>query len=213
MNCCLCLLLFFAPGYVMAQSSEPNLPSQRQALLRSFIIPGLGHQYIDNSDWNRGKIHMAADVGMILTLVGIRVHVSQLDRNLNTLARSRAGTTLEGKGRAYEIALSNFKSLQEYNDFQLRSRNWNRLIADTPDNQWNWESEEDRLRFSDTRSRISRSNNQVPVLITLLVANRVLSGINAFKRARELDGLPEARLSYMNALGQPGFTAHLRFDF
>lgn len=207
------LMFFLLPVCGLAQSFDQTSPSPRQALFRSFIVPGLGHQYIDNSDWNRGKIHMAADAGAILALVGIRVHVNQLNRNLHTLARSRAGTSLDGKGRAYEIALSNFNSLQEYNDFQLRSRNWNKLIADTPENRWEWESEEDRLRFSETRSKISKSDNQIPVLVTFLIANRVFSGINAFKKARDIRNLPDMRVSYLNEFGQPGFTGYLRFDF
>jgi hypothetical protein len=47
-----------------------------------------------------------------------------------------------------------------------------------------------------------------------MVANRVLSGINAFTRARDkIPNLPETSLSYLNEYGEPGVTAHVRFSF
>ncbi len=195
-------------------SSIEKLPDPKMALLRSFVLPGWGHQYVDSDNWTRGKIHLASDIVLLAGYFGLSVRANRFENTLLTLAQSKAGVSLNNRGREFELAVANFDNLVEYNDFQLRTRRWTNLIEDTPENQWDWETEQDRLEFQDTRDKISNSENQLPAILTLMVANRILSGINAFTRARDMQvNLPEAGLSYLNEFGQPGVTAHLRFSF
>lgn len=194
--------------------SSEKLPNPKVALLISFVAPGLGHHYVDSDNWTRGKIHLATDVALIAGYFGLSARANRLNGNLNTLALSKAGVSLSNRGREFELAVSNYDNLAEYNDFQLRTRRWQNILPDTPENNWNWESEEARSEFQDTRDRISNSENQLPTLLTLMVANRIFSGINAFTRARDMAiQLPETSFSYLNEFGQPGVTAHLRFSF
>lgn len=196
------------------QNKIEELPSPRKALLLSFVVPGLGHQYVDNDNWTRGKIHLGSEIVLLASYFGLNARANRLEGTLNTLARSKAGVSLSNRSREFELAVANFDNLAEYNDFQLRSRRWQNILPDTPENQWNWETENDRLNFQDTRDRISNSENQLPALLSLMVANRLLSGINAFTRARNMaENLPEASFSYLNEFGNPGITAHLKFSF
>jgi hypothetical protein len=188
--------------------------SPRGAFLRSLVMPGWGHHYIDKTDWRRGQYHMAADAVMILSYAGIRVRNNQLESDLVTFARANAGIDLANRSRDTFLAIANYDNLDAYNDFQLRSRNWDDLITDSPENRWNWINNDDRFRYQDMRERIDRNSNQLPALITLMVANRVVSGISAFAKARNMNrNLPEARFSYINGFGEPGLTASLRFGF
>lgn len=215
----LLLFPFFGSAQNILPSNEESvvidtkLPSPQIAFIVSAVVPGLGHYYVDKTNWNRGKIHLATDVVLMLGYLGLHIRVDQLEGNLNALARSKAGTSLSGKNRAYELAVSGFNSLEEYNDFQLRSRNWNNLIPNTPENQWQWNSTEDRLAFSDTRDRLAQSENQLPTVLVVMFANRVFSGVNAFTRARNMRVTPEVGFSYLNEMGEPGLTARLRLDF
>ncbi len=197
-----------------SETVSQNLPSPRGALLRSFVVPGWGHNYVNSDNWTRGKIHLAADVVMIVSYFGLNVRANRLENSLQTLARSKAGVSLSGRNRDFELAIANFNSLAEYNDFQLRSRRWNEILPDTPENRWQWQGTSDRQEFQDTRDRIANSKNQLPTLLTLMVANRLLSGINAFTRARNMiQNPPEASVSYLNEFGQPGITAKVKFSF
>ena len=196
------------------QSKFEELPSPRKALLLSFVVPGLGHNYVDNENWTRGKIHLGSEIALLAGYFGLSARTNRLDNNLNTLAKSKAGVSISDRSREFELAVANFDNLAEYNDFQLRTRRWQNLLPDTPENRWNWKSDNDRFEFQDTRDRIANSENQLPTLITLMVANRLFSGINAFTRAREASSkIPEASVSYLNELGERGITARLRFNF
>lgn len=195
-------------------SSIENLPNPKVALLISFVAPGLGHHYVDSDNWTRGKVHLATDIVLIVGYFGLNSRANRLGGNLNTLALSKAGVSLNNKGRDFELAISNYNNLAEYNDYQLRTRRWQNILPETPGNNWNWETEKARNEFQDTRDRIASSENQLPTLLSLMVANRILSGINAFTRARNMaPNLPDASLSYLNEFGERGVTAHVRFSF
>ncbi len=191
-----------------------DLPSPRKALLLSFVVPGLGHHYVDNENWTRGKIHLGSEIALLAGYFGLSARANRLENNLNTLATSKAGVSLSGKDRGFELAIANYDNLEEYNDYQLRTRRWQNILPNTPENRWNWESDNDRFEFQNTRDRIANSENQLPTLLTLMVANRIFSGINAFTQAREASSkMPEASVNYLNEFGERGITARLKFNF
>lgn len=215
-----CLFIMtLIPSVTFAQSNELSFkerdqsPSPKGALLRSLVVPGWGHNYVDSNNWSRGKVHLAADVIMILSYVGLNNRVNTLEGNLITQANARAGIYLKGQSRQMELAVSKFNSIDEYNDYQLRSRNWDKLIPKNSQTSWNWDSAQDRYDFQNTRERISTASNQLPALLTLMIANRVLSGINAFTRARNMQVIPQASINYLNEFGEPGITARVVVGF
>lgn len=216
MNYLVLIVLVLAPIFVNAQDfgSTSKFPSPRNAFLKSLVVPGWGHHYVDKTSWTRGQYHLAADVVMILSYAGVKVRGNYLQTELETFALSRANASLDGRDREFQLAVANYDNLEAYNDYQLRSRNWDNLLADVSDNQWNWDESSNRLHFQGMRERADKNDNQLPTIITLMVANRVISGLSAYTRARKLwENAPEASLSYLNEFGQPGFTASLRFGF
>ncbi|MEQ9308565.1 MAG: hypothetical protein RLN90_03865 [Balneolaceae bacterium] len=216
MNYLVLIGFVLAPSFINAQefTSHTSSPSPRTAFLRSLVVPGWGHHYVDKTDWTRGQYHLAADVVMILSYAGLKVRGTYLQTELKTFALSRSGANLNGRDREFQLAVASYENLEAYNDYQLRSRNWDNLLADVSANQWNWDESSNRLHFQDMRERVDKNDSQLPTIITLMVANRVISGLSAYTRARRIwENAPEASFSYLNEFGQPGFTASLKFDF
>ncbi|WP_142452601.1 hypothetical protein [Gracilimonas mengyeensis] len=207
-------MLLAGPQLAQAQQQKDDRPSPRGAFLRSLVLPGWGHYYADNDNWNRGKFHMAGEAVLILSYIGLDARANNLESNYRTMAQSKAGANLSGKSRQYEIAIGNYDNLAEYNDAQLRLSNWTQLYPDNAEFQWSWESRDFRDQYQDTREQVDRNRSQLPTLAALMVTNRLISAISAFIKARDImDNPPEASFSYLNEFGQPGVTAHLRFDF
>lgn len=201
------------PVITVAQTQD-NLPSPRGAFLRSLVVPGWGHYYTDKTDWNRGKYHLSGEAVLVLTYFGLDIRANRLENDFYTLALSKAGADLSEKSRDYLIAIGNYDNLREYNDAQLRARNWNSIYPDTPEYRWSWESSAQRSQYQDAREQVDRNRGQLPTLISLMVVNRLVSGISAFIKARDMGkNLPEASFSYVNQFGQQGVTANLRFNF
>ncbi len=168
------------------------------ALRRSFLLPGWGEYYANPVQWTRGQWHMALDVSLILSYMGIRYRGSFLEDELVTFAQSNAGIDLASRDREVYLAVSNHDNLALYNDYQLRTRNWNKRLEEIPENEWNWESSSSRSQFNDMRERVDKNNNQLPALVTLMVINRVISGIHAFGLVRDANKM--------------GFQAHLGLE-
>lgn len=191
-----------------------NQPDPRNSFLRSLAIPGWGHYYNDSANWTRGKIHLGADVVLIGSYFGLNARASNLEDQFKTFARLNAGLDISGRSRQLQLAMGQYNSLEEYNDFQLRSRNWDQILPDTPENKWQWESAEARERYADLRETSDRARNQLPAIAGLMVVNRVLSAISAYRQAREMAPMPE--LSFSPALidnRQNGVIANLTFRF
>lgn len=210
----LALILFFPViGFAQTQEDESK-PTARGAFWRSMAVPGWGHYYADNDNWTRGQYHLAGEVVLVLSYLGLDARANQLENDYTTLALSKAGTDLSGKNRNYRLAIGSFDNLEAYNQQQLRTRNWDLLFPETPEYQWNWNSRDSRLQYQDARERVDRNRSQLPTLIALMVTNRLVSGLSAYIRARDKwENIPDASFSYINEFGQPGVTANLKFSF
>lgn len=182
-------------GLIQREEASGQIASGREVILKSLLLPGWGHQAVNPNDWRRGQVHMAADVVMGAGLVRSALQERRFISDYETLARLKAGVTLSGKPRSFALALADFNSLQEYNAQMLRSRQWNRLIEETPENQWMWLSEQDRDAYAELRSDADRAGRQIPALISLMVTNRIISAFSAYNRARKAgEEISEIRL-------------------
>ncbi len=182
----MCILLFLLQvSAVYAQPQGERSPDPKIAFLKSLAVPGWGHYYVDKSDWIRGKYQLGAEAVLIISYLGLDIHSGNLQQNWYGYARLEGGIDVEGRGRSLQLAVGDFNSLAEYNDFQLRSRNFDRLIEDTPENRWNWSGDAARADYNDIRSRFERIDQQLPALIGLMVVNRLVSAVSAYNRARD----------------------------
>jgi hypothetical protein len=163
-------------------SVDPSLT--RKAILASLVLPGLGHRIVDPVDWRRGKIHMGAEAVLAASLIRAVHREGSLQNEFETLAKLRAGVTLDGKSRRFELAMADYDDLASYNEAMLRSRYWDRLIEDTPENRWQWASAQDRKDYGELRSDADRAARQIPAMLSMMAVNRVISALSAYTRAR-----------------------------
>ncbi len=159
--------------------------SPRGAFVRSLVLPGWGHFYAGSSHYNRGGIHLGSEAAFLGALVGFRIKSGRLENDYISFTRLYAGVDLSSRGRSFRLAVGDFNSLEEYNDYQLRSRNWDRVLDDTPGNRWSWSSAEERLSYRDMRSYADRIRNQLPAFAALMVVNRVVSAVSAYNRVKK----------------------------
>jgi hypothetical protein len=178
------VLLVFQPGVSYTQTSKIGEVSDRGAMLRSFVIPGWGHYYVNPDSWNTGRIYLGTDIVLISAYFGFNANANRLDNNLRSFAMQYAGTDISRFGRSYRLNVGDFSSIDQYNDFQERSRNWDRIYIDVNQYYWNWESDQKRREFIQLNNRVDRSRQQLPALFSLMVVNRVISGIHAYNAAR-----------------------------
>lgn len=178
------LILVFL-GVVTSSALSQEVPDPQTAFLKSMVIPGWGHYYVDKSNWERGRYHIAAEGVVFLSFLGFNIHSKNLEQNWFTYAKAEAGVDIESRSRSFRLAVGEFNNLEAYNNYQEQSRNWDRILDDQPENRWNWGSSSKRFRYNDLRSRFERIEQQLPALIGLMVVNRVISGISAYNQAKK----------------------------
>lgn len=217
---CLLVFLLFLLSYSISfeafaqQVSTPDaaLPDPSTAFLKSMVIPGWGHHYVDRTDWNRGQYHLGGEAVLVLSYLGFSVHSGNLRQNWLSYGHAESGVPIKGRSREFQLAVGDFDNLYAYNDYQARSRNWDRLLDDIPENRWNWNDRETRKIYNNMRSKFERIDRQLPALLALMALNRVISGISAYNRARSI----EERHSFSTmhfSLERGGVVAHMRILF
>jgi hypothetical protein len=104
--------------------------------------------------------------------------------------------------------------LEDYNDYQERSRNWDRLFEDVPKNRWQWSGREERYQYRDLRTRFEQIDQQLPALLGLMVVNRVISGVSAYNRAKKMqDSKVSSSLFLSPYQFADGLVANLTINF
>lgn len=201
---------------VLAQnisSPQKTDPDPKIAFLKSLAVPGWGHHYVDKSDWTRGQYHLAAEATLLLSYIGFTLHSDNLRQNWVTYARTEAGVDIAKHDRAFRLAVGNFKNLETYNDYQERSRNWDRLYEDIPSNQWSWSTAGARNHYRDLRERFETMDQQLPALLSLMVVNRVISAVSAYNRAKKKNESATTALQLAPYSRAGGIVAHLTISF
>lgn len=218
MKSSLTLLLFLAVFTVEVISqpvseSRADLPDPKIAFLKSLAVPGWGHYYADQSNWTRGQFHLAADAALIISYFGLSVHSNNLQQNWYSYGAAQAGVAIKGRSRQFQLAVGDFNSLEAYNDYQERSRNWDQLMADTPKNRWQWQGSAARAEYNDIRSRFEQIDQQLPALLVLMAVNRIISGISAYNRALKVNQHHDLTTVSVLPFGNHGFLARLKVGF
>jgi hypothetical protein len=188
-----CLLLLAIVSGTPAFAQTPMLPVAKQleqpkkpfmALTRSLIVPGWGHWYADGRDSRQAKWFLAADLALLAGTLGYHHQSQRSFETMTTVAQQQAGVDIRGRSTSFLLAVAQFNSLEAYNQYQEQTRNWHRFLTSTPENQWEWTSESERLKYNDVRSTYDNSKRQRSIFIGTMVLNRLVSGVSAAVAAR-----------------------------
>jgi hypothetical protein len=197
------ILLFPLLGLGQHRSS----PSAGGAALRNLVLPGWGHTYAAGKFTPVAQRFFAADVAFLLGYAGMQAQARHVGGNMDPFAAQYAGTRLDGRSRAFILAVTNFSSLQDYNDEMLRRRQWNALLPETAENQWNWRTEEDRRRFISMKDRYDRLEQNKPVMLAAMAFNRIFAAASVYK------GVRSGVLVQVQALNTHSGTVHFHIPF
>lgn len=170
------------PADLKEDMQRVNQRSAPKAFALSVLFPGWGHKYAQGSWRGRATVFAGAEVGLWLGLISSKWQRNQSIESYQTLATTRAHASIEGKDRAFYLNLASYHSSDEYLEFQLRNRAWQRIdYVDDPANYWNWESEEDFQKFRDLREDAESLGRRRSIFIALLVANRLVAGLSSIQ--------------------------------
>jgi hypothetical protein len=189
-----------APGSAVSFDAglrlDQNQPSPGRAFLLSLALPGLGHRYANGGAWGSGGTFFVLVDGLLWTSLANSIWKrGQAIDNYRLLAVTGAGADVDGKDRIFFLRLASYQSSDEFTETSLRNRAWDEIgYADDPSFQWNWDSQDEYLRYREVREESETLGRRRTVLAATLVANRLLAGFLAARNARRA-GAPDLMLS------------------
>lgn len=155
------------------------------ALLFSLILPGAGHYYIDRMDV--GKYFLGVDAASWIGLASLNVYGDNVRDDSRTFSAEHADVkNIDGKPDDYWGNIGNFSNIYEYNNDKL-IRGEYALVYDVNQFYWNWDNENNKNIYETQRKNSERIYNTRIVFGSILVANRIISGISAYLLAGKKD--------------------------
>lgn len=184
-----------------AQEAPPPVFVEKvpqRAFGMSLVLPGWGHRYAQNGSWRgRATFFALAEAALWVGILQSNRRQDHLVQSFETLAAARAGADITGKDRTFFLNLATYRSSDEFLTLQLRNRAWDQIdYVSDPAFQWDWQSEADFAKFRDLRDDSESFRRRRPVLVALLVANRLVAGISAIRAVNKANALePEVALT------------------
>jgi hypothetical protein len=177
--------------------AQDRAVSPGRAFLLSAAIPGAGQAYVQDGSW-RGSatVYVAADASLWAGLLATIVRHDQLVSAYSTLASTRAGAMVDDKNRTFFLYVGTYRSSEEFRETMLRTRQWDMIgYTATRDFQWEWQSDEDYLRYRGLREDSESLTRRRTFIIAMLAGNRALSAVTAARYASRTNRLADMNVS------------------
>jgi len=149
--------------------------SANSNLVRSLILPGWGELKMEETQ--RSRVLMAADLSIFVTyLLGKSFNASYIDQ-YKAYGMLYADADMVGKDYSFAVNMSNYNSMDEYNQDMSNRKNYDD-IYDDPGYNWEWDSTSKRLKFNGMRESSIVSSKFAEFAVAGLIINRVISAID-----------------------------------
>ncbi|HRI86184.1 MAG TPA: hypothetical protein PK536_12135 [Ignavibacteria bacterium] len=203
-------------GIEINQNTAKSKKSPGLALLFSLVLPGAGHYYLDRMDV--GKYFLGADAAGWLGLVSMNIYGDAIRDDSRSYSSTHAAINdPNNKDDEFYKNIGSFNNVYEYNNDKLTRGEYS-LLYNTQQNFWNWDNTDNRNFYESQRKKSERVYNNRIIFSSILIANRIVSGISAFfianntgKSSAALNISPE--LLYKEDLTFDGVKLNFNRDF
>lgn len=155
------------------------------ASLRSLLIPGWGQ--LKSGNKLKGYSFLAAEVTLITLLITFKSYSGWLEDDYRAFARQHAGIS-GGKDQQFYVDMGNWKDHIAYNEQRIRYRQFD-IMYTAPDEEWSWDSEENRLYFKSLRINADRAGHKALLVSGALLLNHLLSAVDAARGSNKTKAL------------------------
>jgi len=155
-----------------------------KAAFLSLVLPGAGEYY--GQSRNKAHIFIGTDAALWIGFFGLRGYGSWVKKDYKTYAGEHAGVELNGKGDDFFEDITYYQSRDEYNQFAILYSNGD-LGPYAQDDFWDWQWDDPASRnyYRELRNRSKSAYRKSLFVAGLLVANRIVSALDAMRVVKE----------------------------
>ena len=148
------------------------------AIIYSLLLPGMGELYADS--YSSGKYFTIAEGALWGVFIGMNSYANWQRDRYKSFAASDAGVNINGKDADYFSNISQYISIDEYNNAKALERNFAEMY-NTSTHYWNWGSTEQRRTYRSMWISSEQTFNDVRFVVGALIVNRIISAVNAVR--------------------------------
>jgi hypothetical protein len=171
---------------VISSPVREKQKSKFKALGLSLLLPGAGQYYTGNR--TRMTIFGGAEALIWTSFFGLRAYGSWKKEDYKAWAAFHAGADINGKPDLFFEKMTYYDNLNIYNQLaSVYDGPEAQLFPSTDSYWWNWDSDASRSHYRALRNRSKRAYQRSLFLLGAALANRILSGIDAYRAAAAYD--------------------------
>lgn len=171
-------------SFYSSYSASPK-KSVPLAVALSLVLPGMGELYA--GDYCRGKYLTSAEGFLWLTYTSAHLYGTWLKNDARLFASTNAGVKLAGQDDKYFVDIGNYADIYWYNERKLQDRQDDKLYDPSSNYFWQWNSEASRQKYRNIRIRSDEVFNSRQFIVGAILANHIISAINAGMLARKIN--------------------------
>lgn len=169
------------PGLIFEDDKQSNKKNIGLAALYSLLLPGMGELYV--GEYNVGKYFTITEGGLWITWAAFQLLGNWVRSDARAYAIQYAGISAEGKSDQFYVDIGNFRSMHQYNEQVLRSRDPYKIYDSNLGYFWNWDTPERQEQYRQLRVSSDRILNNSQFVAAAIVVNHLVSAINAGRMA------------------------------
>jgi len=148
------------------------------AILYSVLLPGMGELYAES--YSSGKYFTIAEGALWGVFIGMNSYANWQKDRYKSFAASRAGIDINGKDDEYYGTISNYVSIEEYNNEKAIERSFDEMY--NPSQYfWDWGNQANREQYRSMWLSSEQTFNDVRFVVGAMILNRIASAINAVR--------------------------------
>lgn len=154
--------------------------SKWSAVGLSLLYPGTGHLYL--GDKYRSVPFLVAEGLTDVVIIVFAVKGYWQEQEYRWFAARYAGVNPEGKDDEYFRIIGKYQNMWQYNYITLLFER-DRALLYPPEFDWNWRSDEDRLKYRGIWESSNRAWRNWKISLGIAIANRIISAIDVLRSA------------------------------
>jgi hypothetical protein len=145
---------------------------------------------------------------------GMNIYGNWQQDRYKSFAVSKAGISTDGKDEEYYTIISQYLSIEEYNNEKALSREFDKMYSESF--VWKWNSQEEREEYRSLWVSSEQTFNDVRFVVGAMILNRIASAINAVRLISAYNKRISEEVSWNFSVGisqQNNLPRQLTFNF
>ncbi len=164
-------------------SHGPHKLSTFKAVALSTLLPGAGQWYIGKK--REARLFLGAEAGIWAGFAALKVYAGWKQDDVERFATRHAGVNGIGQDEQFFRQLTFYSSREEYNSLGRAFDPDLPFIPDTPENDWNWDSQASRVTFRQLFNDQNSADRNADFMFIAAIVNRLTSAALAWRSTKK----------------------------